>query len=168
MPQTMGQILSILIAEHFLPGGVSKRFNADRLARSRLNRYLHCKMWQFATSPASAFSATKSGRFATARKGMLPQNTKAYSATATFILGRPSTPILSWLFPGWSAIAAKHTRKPSSRLSGRIQLTTDGHGPYLSAVKKMFGGAIDYAMLVKIYESQGETRSAKVQSCRFR
>ena len=44
---------------------------------------------------------------------MLPQNTKAYSATATFILGRPSTPILSWLFPGWSAIAAKHTWKPS-------------------------------------------------------
>ncbi len=44
----------------------------------------------------------------------------------------------------------------ASRLAGRIQLTTDGHGTYLGAVEKMFGGAIDYAMLVKIYESQGK------------
>jgi len=44
----------------------------------------------------------------------------------------------------------------ASRLDGRIQLTTDGHGPYLGAVEKVFGGAIDYAMLVKIYESQGK------------
>lgn len=33
----------------------------------------------------------------------------------------------------------------ASRLTGRIQLTTDGHGPYLNAVEKVFGGAIDYA-----------------------
>lgn len=44
----------------------------------------------------------------------------------------------------------------ASRLEGRIQLTTDGHGPYLGAVEKVFGSAIDYAMLVKIYESQGQ------------
>lgn len=44
----------------------------------------------------------------------------------------------------------------ASRLHGRIQLTTDGHGPYLGAVEKVFGGAIDYAMLVKIYEGQGK------------
>lgn len=40
----------------------------------------------------------------------------------------------------------------ASRLAGRIQLTTDGYGPYVNAVEKMFAGAIDYAMLVKIYE----------------
>ena len=40
----------------------------------------------------------------------------------------------------------------ASRLQGRIQLTTDGHGPYVAAVEKVFGAAIDYAMLVKIYE----------------
>jgi len=42
----------------------------------------------------------------------------------------------------------------ASRLAGRIQLTTDGHGPYIGAVEKVFGGAIDYAMLVKIYDGQ--------------
>lgn len=40
----------------------------------------------------------------------------------------------------------------ASRLADRIQLTTDGYAPYINAVEKMFGGAIDYAMLVKIYE----------------
>lgn len=44
----------------------------------------------------------------------------------------------------------------ASRLAGRIQLTTDGHHPYLMAVEKVFGGAIDYAMLVKIYEGQDD------------
>lgn len=43
----------------------------------------------------------------------------------------------------------------AGRLQGRIQLTTDGHGPYLGAVEKVFGAAIDYAMLVKIYEGGG-------------
>ncbi len=44
----------------------------------------------------------------------------------------------------------------ASRLVGRIQLTTDGHGPYIGAIEKAFGGAIDYAMLVKIYEGTGQ------------
>lgn len=44
----------------------------------------------------------------------------------------------------------------ASRLAGRIQLTTDGHGPYIGAVEKVFGGAIDYAMLVKVYEGQDQ------------
>lgn len=44
----------------------------------------------------------------------------------------------------------------ASRLQGRIQLTTDGHGPYIAAVEKVFGAAIDYAMLVKIYEGSDQ------------
>ncbi len=47
----------------------------------------------------------------------------------------------------------------ASRLANRIQLTTDGHKVYLTAVEDAFAGAIDYAMLVKVYEStQEETR----------
>lgn len=53
----------------------------------------------------------------------------------------------------------------AGRLAGRIQLTTDGHGPYLNAVEKVFGGAIDYAMLVKIYgeENHGQKRYSPAQ-----
>jgi IS1 family transposase len=39
----------------------------------------------------------------------------------------------------------------AARLSNRVQLTTDGHKPYLNAVEDAFGADIDYAMLVKIY-----------------
>jgi IS1 family transposase len=44
----------------------------------------------------------------------------------------------------------------ASRVSGRVQLTTDGHKMYLSAVEEAFGGAIDYAMLVKAYGAAPE------------
>jgi len=37
------------------------------------------------------------------------------------------------------------------RLSGRVQLTTDGLKAYLSAVEDAFGGDVDYGMLNKIY-----------------
>ena len=39
----------------------------------------------------------------------------------------------------------------ASRLRNRVQLTTDGHKPYLNAVEDAFGVDIDYAQLVKIY-----------------
>jgi IS1 family transposase len=37
------------------------------------------------------------------------------------------------------------------RVASRVQMTTDGHRPYLETVEVAFGAAIDYAMLVKIY-----------------
>jgi len=47
----------------------------------------------------------------------------------------------------------------ASRLANRVQLTTDGNKVYLEAVEGAFGCEIDYAMLVKTYESsQEETR----------
>jgi IS1 family transposase len=39
----------------------------------------------------------------------------------------------------------------ASRLTNRVQLTTDGHKPYLEAIEAGFGAGVDYAMLVKIY-----------------
>jgi IS1 family transposase len=48
----------------------------------------------------------------------------------------------------------------AGRLANRVQLTSDGHAPYLKAVDGAFGNDIDYAMLVKIYgsDSEGEKR----------
>jgi IS1 family transposase len=42
-----------------------------------------------------------------------------------------------------------------SRLANRVQLTTDGHRPYLEAVEGAFGGDVDYAQLVKLYGELG-------------
>ena len=49
----------------------------------------------------------------------------------------------------------------ASRLSNRVQLTTDGHKPYLQAVEGAFGSEIDYATLTKLYgatEPESEAR----------
>ncbi len=39
----------------------------------------------------------------------------------------------------------------ASRLSTRVQITSDGHKPYLEAVEGALGSEVDYAMLRKIY-----------------
>lgn len=39
----------------------------------------------------------------------------------------------------------------ADRLANRVQLTTDGHRPYLEAIENAFGNDIDYARLIKIY-----------------
>ena len=40
-----------------------------------------------------------------------------------------------------------------------MQLTTDGHRPYLEAVEGAFGGDVDYAMLIKLYGNAGSNRN---------
>lgn len=78
--------------------------------------------------------------------------------------------VLSWLVGLRDAgCATDFLQDVASRLSNRIQLTTDGHRMYLSAVEDAFGGEIDYAILNKIYRSasDGETRysPAKCLGC---
>ncbi len=46
----------------------------------------------------------------------------------------------------------------AGRLSNCVQLTTDGHKAYLTAVNRAFGNDIDYAMLVKIYGETAESQ----------
>lgn len=60
--------------------------------------------------------------------------------------------VLSWLVGSRDAGAAyEFMQDVASRLSHRVQLTTDGHRPYLEAVDAAFGTDIDYATLQKIY-----------------
>src|SRR5271157_97415 len=49
----------------------------------------------------------------------------------------------------------------ASRLSNRIQLTTDGHRVYAEAVEGAFGADIDYAMLVKIYGASNDSPESR-------
>lgn len=69
--------------------------------------------------------------------------------------------IVSWLLGSRDAgSACEFMQDVASRLRNRVQLTTDGHRPYLAAVEDAFGADVDYAMLVKIYgaEPGSETR----------
>lgn len=49
----------------------------------------------------------------------------------------------------------------ASRLAHRVQLTTDGHRAYLTAVEQSFGNEVDYAMLDKIYNAAPTDRTTR-------
>lgn len=69
--------------------------------------------------------------------------------------------IISWLLGSRDTNAATaFVADLRSRLANRVQLTSDGHRPYLTAVEDVFGEDVDYAMLVKIYgaDPQAEVR----------
>ncbi len=60
--------------------------------------------------------------------------------------------IISWVVGARDAgYAAALMQDVASRLANRVQLTTDGHKPYLEAVEGAFGADIDYAQLVQLY-----------------
>ena len=60
--------------------------------------------------------------------------------------------IVSYLIGGRDAgYANEFMQDVASRMASRVQLTTDGHKPYLEAVEGAFGADIDYAMLIKHY-----------------
>ena len=70
------------------------------------------------------------------------------------------------LVPSWyvanrdTEAATTFVTDVAGRIKGRVQLTTDGHAPYLEAVDYAFGNEIDYAVLQKIYgnDPQGQKR----------
>ena len=63
----------------------------------------------------------------------------------------------SKLMVGWAvgkrdaSYANAFMQDVADRLATRVQLTTDGHGPYLQAVEGAFGIDVDYAQLIKAY-----------------
>jgi IS1 family transposase len=60
--------------------------------------------------------------------------------------------ILSYLCGGRDASwACQFMEDLASRVTTRIQITTDGHRAYAEAVEGAFGMDVDYAMLIKLY-----------------
>jgi IS1 family transposase len=71
------------------------------------------------------------------------------------------------LIPSWhvglrdAEAAYRFIHDLKGRLANRIQLTSDGHRPYLLAVEDAFGADIDFSMLIKLYgreTGKGEVR----------
>lgn len=64
--------------------------------------------------------------------------------------------------------AYRFIRDLKSRLSNRVQLSTDGHGTYLRVVEDTFGSEIDYAQVIKIYGQlpEGEKRYSPAECIR--
>lgn len=70
-----------------------------------------------------------------------------------------------WMVGSRDADAAKtFIDDLAGRLTHRVQLTTDGHKPYLQAVEDAFGRDVDYAQLIKIY---GPTANGSGPAARY-
>ena len=77
-------------------------------------------------------------------------------------LDADSKMIVSWHVGGRSAEDATYLLEDvHARVRTRMQLTTDGHGAYLSAVEGVLGIDVDYAQLVKQYGHDGGKSAEK-------
>lgn len=111
-------------------------------------RNLSCKrlqadeIWSFCYSKARNVPADHKGEY-------------GYGDVWTWVAIDADTKLVpTWFIGTRDADSAMHfVSDLKKRLSNYIQLTTDGHKAYLSAVESSFGPAIDYAMLVKIYRA---------------
>jgi IS1 family transposase len=72
--------------------------------------------------------------------------------------------MVSWLVGDRNErCAAEFVNDLASRIIGKVQMTTDGLKLYVNAIEGAFGGAIDYAMLTKLYGPSGNDRSAETR-----
>lgn len=70
--------------------------------------------------------------------------------------------VVSWHVGGRDSEAAMtFINDLAPRLSSRVQLTSDGHKPYLQAIEGAFGADIDYAMLIKTYGAAPESAKGR-------
>ena len=96
------------------------------------------------------------------------RNQPGVGSVWTWVALDPDTKLVPcWFVSSRDAGAAYHfIHDLKGRLANRVQLTTDGHKPYLTAVEDAFGSEIDYATLQKIYgvaPEQGEVRYSPAQ-----
>lgn len=114
-------------------------------------RNLNCKriqadeLWSFCYAKDKNVPEEKRGKF-------------GYEDVWTWIAIDADTKLIPSFFVGDrdAESAYEFMHDLADRLAHRVQLTTDGHTAYLTAVEEAFGADIDYAMLVKIYGSNPE------------
>lgn len=130
----------------------------DQLVTHVKARYVQCdEIW--------AFCYAKAKNVATAKAA--PQ--EAGDVWTWTAIDSETKLIISYLAGGRSARSAQaFMNDVASRLTDRVQLTTDGLALYRQAVDSAFGGEVDYAQLVKVFgeaEGAGPERKYSPPSC---
>jgi IS1 family transposase len=124
----------------------------DKTVRNVQSKRIQCdEIWSFCQMKEKNVPKDKKGTFGIG---------DVYTWTA---IDSDTKLIASWLVGRRDAnYANEFIADLKTRLANRVQLTTDGHKPYLQAVEDAFGADIDYAMLVKLYgEPSGHTSERK-------
>jgi IS1 family transposase len=109
-------------------------------------RNLTCKrlqvdeLWSFVYAKAKNVPAAKAGQFGVGDVWTFTAIDADTKLMPSFLVGSRD-----------AGCATEFMQDLAGRLVNRVQLTTDGHAMYLSAVEDAFGGAIDFAQLIKVY-----------------
>ena len=113
----------------------------DRVMRGLPCRRIQCdEIWQFCYAKTANLPEHKRGQL-------------GYGDVWTWVALDADTKLV----PAWRVgtrdldCARNFIRDLRGRLRYRVQLTTDGHLPYVDAVERAFGAHVDYAMLTKDY-----------------
>lgn len=121
----------------------------DRMIRNvRARRIQVDEIWQFVYSKQKNVPTDKQGVF-------------GFGDVWTWVaIDADSKLVPSWrVGPRDAGTAYELMTDLASRLTHRVQLTTDAHRAYLDAVDDAFGSEVDYAVLQKLYGSlENETR----------
>ena len=118
----------------------------DRAVRQLPTRRVQCdEVWAFCYAKAKNVPDEKKG-------------TGAGDVWTWTAIDADSKLILSYLCGGRDAEwAYKFMEDLASRVTTRIQITTDGHRAYAEAVEGAFGMDVDYAMLIKLYGAPSDS-----------
>jgi len=133
-------------------GRACEKFNDEKVRGIKASKIQADEIWSF------VYSKQKN-----VPDGMENEAGDVWTWTA---LDSDSKLIVSWFVGDRTAVSANtFMQDVASRLSNRVQLTTDGHSAYLSAVDNAFANDIDFAQLVKIYgASEGESQTERKYS----
>jgi IS1 family transposase len=109
-------------------------------------RNLTCKrlqvdeLWSFVYAKAKNVPAEKAGQFGVGDVWTFTAIDADTKLMPSFLVGSRD-----------AGCATEFMQDLAGRLVNRVQLTTDGHAMYLSAVEDAFGGEVDFAQLIKVY-----------------
>lgn len=130
----------------------------DRTIRNLTCKRIQCdEIWSFCFAKDKNLSDEMKGKFGFGSVWTWTALDADSKLMVSYLVGERSTPY-----------AVKFISDLASRLTHRVQVTTDGHRPYLKAIDGAFGADVDYAMLEKIYSvppSEGATRYSPAQCC---
>jgi IS1 family transposase len=132
-----GTVLKLLVDL----GAACERYQDETLRNLKLKRIQCDEIWEFCYAKSKNVPEEHAGEW-------------GYGDVWTWIALDADTKLV----PSWAVgrrdgfTATAFIRDLADRLTTRVQLTTDGHKPYLEAVEGAFGSEIDYAMLIKTYE----------------
>ena len=121
-------------------GAACATYQNDALRNLPATRFELDEIWGFVGMKAKTVPEERRGE---------PGIGDAWTWTA---LDPDSKLMCSWLVGDRSVEDAEaFTADLASRVNHRVQITTDGFAPYVSAIAAAFGSKVDYAMLIKEY-----------------